>query len=83
MLLAIALSDQIACEEGFFTVVGSHLIKLGKVYRASLAYQGYESDKTFEIGLKNKADGKDEMIVSKNVTIKGNGVQFVDLDVSI
>lgn len=81
LLILFTICDQIVGEEGFFTVVGSHLIKIDKTYRASLGYQGYESEKTFQIGIKNMEEGKKDKGIFKNVTISGSGVQNIDFDV--
>lgn len=81
LLILFTICDQIVGEEGFFTVVGSHLIKMDKTYRASLGYQGYESEKTFQIGIKNMEEGKKDKGIFKNVTISGSGVQNIDFDV--
>ena len=83
LLILFAICDRIAGEEGFFTLVGSHLIKIDKTYRASLGYQGYDSEKTFQIGIKNKEEGKKDLGVFKNVTISGSGVKNIDFDVRI
>lgn len=83
LLILFSICDHIVGEEGFFTVVGSNLIKIDKTYRASLGYQGYESEKTFQIGIKNTEEGKKDLGIFKNVTISGNGVQNIDFDVRI
>jgi hypothetical protein len=89
LLILFAICDQIVSEDGFFTVVGSNLFRLGKSYRVSIAYQGYESEKILEIGVKNRKRNDDDSVtddqknmVAKNVTLSGSGVQTIDLDVS-
>lgn len=91
LLIIFAICDQIVSEEeGFFTVVGSHLFQLGKSYRVSIDYQGYKNEKILEIGVKNrKRNEQDDSVsdnekwtVAKNVTLSGSGVQSIDLDVS-
>lgn len=83
LLLLIALCDQVVGEEGYFTVVGSHLIKLGKKYEGVVNYQGYSTEKTLQIALKDKGeDGKDEKIIdTQNVTFSGTGMKNFQFDV--
>lgn len=89
LIILFAICDQIVSEKGFFTVVGSNLFQLGKSYRVSVNYQGYESEKILEIGVKNRKRGEDDSVtdnekltVAKNVTLSGSGVKDIDLDVS-
>lgn len=81
LLILFAICDHIVGEGGFFTVVGSHLFKLDKSYRVSLVYQGYENEKSFQIGVKNMESNNNGTGVFKNVTVSGSGVQNIDLDV--
>ncbi|XP_070496240.1 CD109 antigen-like [Chironomus tepperi] len=80
-LLVLASNYQINCDnEGFFTVVGSNLLKYQQPYRVALTYQGYKDEKILQIGLKEvKGTGYE---VYKNVTINGDGIKNVVFDLN-
>lgn len=82
LLILIFFCDQIVGEEGYFTVVGSHLIRYGKPYEGAINYQGFVDEKTLEIGIKSKTNEKEEEITSKNVSFTGTGSQSFKFDVS-
>ena len=63
--------------EGIFTITGNKLIKPNKPYRVSIQYQGYESEKVIEVGIKNR-----NFEDSKNVELLGNGTKIVEFYVS-
>lgn len=82
-LVVIVSSQNVKSDEsseGFFTVVGSNLLKLKEQYRVSVAYQGYKQEKVLQIGIKNSQTNKTN---TKDVTFSGDGVKFVDFDVSL
>jgi hypothetical protein len=82
-IIVIIFNQNVSCgEDGFFTVVGSNLLKYQKPYRVSVVYQGYTSDKTLQIGVKNTDKNTEKYENSQNVTLSGDGVQNVDFDVS-
>ena len=82
-ILVIIFNQNVSCgEDGFFTVVGSNLLKYQKSYRVSVAYQGYKDDKTLQIGVKNTDKNTANYENLQNVTLSGDGVQNVDFDVS-
>jgi hypothetical protein len=85
LLILVFLSDRINCEEGYFTVVGSHLIKQGKPYEGAINYHNYVNEKTLQISIKSKTrdsgDEKEEEITAKNVSFAGTGSQNFKLDV--
>lgn len=83
LLLLFTLYDRIMAEKGLFTVIGTDLFKTDQTYRAALSYQGYESEKTFQVGIKNTKEGKNHLSIFKNVTVSGNGFQNIDFDVRI
>lgn len=59
----IISSQCVTCdnEEGFFTVVGSSLIKFQKPYHASVTYQGFKSDKVIQIGVRKTKERDDDV----------------------
>ena len=84
ILLVIASNYLIKCDnEGFFTVVGSNLLKYQQPYRAVLTYQGYKVDTILQIGIKEVKENSTGYEVYKNVTVKGDGIKNVNFDVSI
>ncbi|XP_070505052.1 CD109 antigen-like [Chironomus tepperi] len=80
-ILVIIFNQNVSCdEEGFFTVVGSNLLKYQKSYRVSVAHQGYNSDKILQIGVRNTDKDTKKYENLQNVTLSGDGVQNVDFD---
>lgn len=80
LLLSLAC-DQIVAEEGYFTVVGSHLIRQGKPYKGAVNYQGYANEKVLQISIKNKGESKEEEISAKNISFTGTGIQNFEFEV--
>ncbi|KAG5667286.1 hypothetical protein PVAND_015272 [Polypedilum vanderplanki] len=67
--------------EGFFTIVGSNLIKFRENYRASVVYKGYDKETSLQLKIKLKERERNENYeVTKNVTLSGSGVQNVDFE---
>lgn len=84
IFLVIASNYLIKCDsEGFFTVVGSNLLKHQQPYRVALTYQGYTEDKILQIGIKEIKENSTGYEVYKNVTVRGDGIKNVNFDVSI
>ena len=82
-ILVIIFNQNVSCgEDGFFTIVGSNLLKYQKSYRVSVVYQGYKNDKTLQIGVKNTEKNSANYENLQNVTLSGDGVQNVDFVVS-
>ncbi|CAG9810736.1 unnamed protein product [Chironomus riparius] len=80
-IIVIIFNQNVSCgEDGFFTVVGSNLLKYQKSYRVSVAYQGYKDDKILQIGVKNTDKNTVKYENLQNVTLSGEGVQNVDFD---
>ncbi|KAG5667284.1 hypothetical protein PVAND_015270 [Polypedilum vanderplanki] len=79
-LLEISFCDE-SKSEGFFTVVGSNLIKFRENYRASVVYKGYDKETSLQLKIKLKEQERNETYeVTKNVTLSGSGVQYVDFE---
>jgi len=85
LIFAIFLNQNVNCDrEGFFTVVGSNVIKVNKAYRVSVTYQGYLEENVLQIGIeKYHEDDSSTLKVLQNVTLIGDGVQDIDFNVSI
>lgn len=69
--------DNVAAEE-YFTVVSSRLIRPNKPYHVAVKFQGYETEKILQIGLKNS--NFDDY---KNISLMGDGDKTVEFLVSI
>ena len=83
LLHAIASNYIIECNnEGFFTVVATALLRNQQLYRVSVAYQGYKDDKVLEIGVKELREDSSGLEIYKNVTLKGDGLQNIEFEVS-
>lgn len=83
LIFAIFLNQNVNCDrKGFFTVVGSNVIKVNKPYRVSVTYQGYLEEQVLQIGIE-KYHEDDQSAVLQNVTLIGDGVQDIDFNVSI
>lgn len=82
LLILLFLSDQIVGEEGYFTVVGSHLIKYGNPYEGAINYHGYLNEKTLQISIKSKTREEEEEIAAKNVSFTGTGSKKFNFEVS-
>ncbi|KAL7015211.1 hypothetical protein ACKWTF_016343 [Chironomus riparius] len=83
ILLFIASNYLIKCDnEGFFTVVGSNLLKYQQPYRAVLTYQGYKEEQILQIGIKEVKENSTGYEVYKNVTVTGDGIKNVNFDLN-
>lgn len=84
LLLLILFCDQIVGEEGYFTVIGSNLIRVGKPYEGAINYHGYVNEKTLEISIKSKTEEEtDEEISAQNISFIGTGSKNFKFDVSL
>lgn len=63
--------------KGYFTVTANRLLRINKPYRVSIQYQGYESEKTLKVGIKNR-----NFEEFKEVTLHNSGSKTVQFIVS-
>lgn len=59
----IILCQLVTCDndEGFFSVVGSNLLKFRDKYRVSVVYQGFKNEKKLQIGVKSTEKKNDDV----------------------
>lgn len=83
-LITLASINSVTCDdEGTFTIAAGTLLKYHQNYRVSVAYQGYKQDKVLQIGIKEVENNASSYEIFKNVTLRGDGIQNVDFDVSM
>ena len=80
ILLFFVLISEInyVCSKEYFAVISNRLIRPNNPYKVAIKYQGYESEKILQIGLKN-ANFSDY----KNITLTGDGDKTIEFLVSI
>jgi hypothetical protein len=77
LLLLCGVASYASAEDGYFTVVGSKLMRQNKPYRVSIHHQGFTTEKTIEIGI--KGENIDE---KQQVRLLDDGDKEVILNVS-
>jgi hypothetical protein len=83
LFISLTSNFVINCDsEGTFTIAAGNLIKFHQPYRVSVAYRGYQVDKVLQIGIKEVNSETSNYENFKNVTLKGDGLQNIDFDVS-
>ena len=84
LLIALVSNKFVNCDsEGTFTIAAGTLLKYQQPYRVAVAYQGYKYDKVLQIGIKEVESNSSSYENFKNVTLRGDGLQNIDFDVSI
>ncbi|CRL02685.1 CLUMA_CG015756, isoform A [Clunio marinus] len=85
LFLLLTFCDFIACK-GFFTVIGSDLIKLNKHYNVSVTAQGYNEQEILQIAIKESlaSDEVKSNVFQKthNVTLINGKSQNIEFDLS-
>ncbi|XP_070500687.1 CD109 antigen-like [Chironomus tepperi] len=82
ILLFFANFLNVYCDrKGYYTVIGSNVIKNHKPYRVSVTYQGYEQETILQIGIE-KLNRYDEHKVTQNVTLNGSGVKEIEFNIN-
>ncbi|CAG9811984.1 unnamed protein product [Chironomus riparius] len=83
LLIALVSTYLVNCDsEGTFTIAAGTLLKFHQPYRVAVAYQGYKHDKVLQIGIKQVESNSSIYENFKNVTLRGDGLQNIDFDLS-
>ncbi|CRK99838.1 CLUMA_CG013142, isoform D [Clunio marinus] len=82
LLIASATLFQLVRSEGYFTIVGSKIIRPDTDYHLSITSQGYKEPTTLSVSVNGTEDNGSEFLQSKEVTLISDQTQTLGFDLN-